>query len=228
VITWPHPSTGFRLMESSSLTPPNWTPVTDSPAHLGEDNQVPVEPAGSNRFFRLQGIDGQSVGPCPCHASGRRATGKAAGSAIHDGATRHRVFRERPVRPRSGHPLVRRLPVRCDGHHRHDSVCRRAPQAPLTVGGAGPIVIRLLASQGSLVGGTVNTILQKVALVISLSGFAVGNAATTFHVAPHPWGRTPLPGRKRDPSPPFKKGIDVATEGTRSSSPGGSTRRTFF
>lgn len=53
-ISWPNPSTGFRLQQATSPTAPvAWADVTSSPVVAGEAKEVTL-PAGSvQRFFRL-------------------------------------------------------------------------------------------------------------------------------------------------------------------------------
>ena len=55
LISWPYPSTGFRLMETLSLNQPAWTYVTNPlPTQVGDENQVPAVLPLDNRFYRLQ------------------------------------------------------------------------------------------------------------------------------------------------------------------------------
>ena len=53
-LAWPNASAGFELQESSSLTAPDWTNVTTTPAIVGDEKQVnqPVAPVA--RFYRLR------------------------------------------------------------------------------------------------------------------------------------------------------------------------------
>jgi len=53
LLSWPYPSTGFRLMQIPSLDQTNWTEVGTSPDRVGDNNQVPVQNPMSNRFYRL-------------------------------------------------------------------------------------------------------------------------------------------------------------------------------
>jgi hypothetical protein len=55
-VSWPAPSTGFVLEQSSSLSAPNWTTVTQTPAVANGRNTVTITPgAGAEaRFYRLR------------------------------------------------------------------------------------------------------------------------------------------------------------------------------
>jgi hypothetical protein len=53
LLSWPYPSTGYRLTSTPGLAPPEWSDVTNSPAQVGNDLQVTVRQAGTSRFYRL-------------------------------------------------------------------------------------------------------------------------------------------------------------------------------
>ena len=53
VLSWPYPSTGYRLISSPGLAPADWSEVTNAPAQVGNDLQVTVPPLGAGRFYRL-------------------------------------------------------------------------------------------------------------------------------------------------------------------------------
>src|ERR1043166_2743756 len=54
LIAWPAPSTGFVLQQNQTLSPGNWTTVTNSPATVGDEQQVIISPPAGNNFYRLQ------------------------------------------------------------------------------------------------------------------------------------------------------------------------------
>jgi hypothetical protein len=54
LISWPYPSSGFRLMETPSLSETNWTEVTTPATQVGADNQVPAANPQGARFYRLR------------------------------------------------------------------------------------------------------------------------------------------------------------------------------
>jgi hypothetical protein len=53
LISWPAPSTGFALQQTSTLSPTDWVEVTNSVDSVGGRNQVLITPATSGRFYRL-------------------------------------------------------------------------------------------------------------------------------------------------------------------------------
>ena len=53
-VSWPSTLTGFTLETSASLTPPNWQPVTNSPALYGGTLTVTNIPSERASFFRLR------------------------------------------------------------------------------------------------------------------------------------------------------------------------------
>ncbi|PWU21376.1 MAG: hypothetical protein C5B50_01840 [Verrucomicrobia bacterium] len=53
LVSWPSPSTGFRLVQSTILSPGSWADVTDTINDDGTTKSVLVSPAGGKRFFRL-------------------------------------------------------------------------------------------------------------------------------------------------------------------------------
>ena len=55
LFAWPYPSTGFRLMETPSLSQPAWTDVTNPlPMRVGQECQVPAALPSDTRFYRLR------------------------------------------------------------------------------------------------------------------------------------------------------------------------------
>src|SRR5438309_2345679 len=53
VLSWPDPSTGFKLQSTPTLVPSNWTDVSQPVVVLGSDKTVTVPVAGQNQFYRL-------------------------------------------------------------------------------------------------------------------------------------------------------------------------------
>jgi hypothetical protein len=54
-ISWPAAATGFQLQQASSLEPPDWSPVTQTPT-IANNRAIVVLPAtGAEGFFRLAG-----------------------------------------------------------------------------------------------------------------------------------------------------------------------------
>jgi len=56
VITWPAALANYRVQSSDSLTSPNWTAVTNTPALMDGQNTVVLTPSSTQRFFRLQRV----------------------------------------------------------------------------------------------------------------------------------------------------------------------------
>ena len=56
VITWPAALANYQVQSSDSLTSPNWAAVTNAPVLVNGLNTVVLEPAGVQRFFRLQRV----------------------------------------------------------------------------------------------------------------------------------------------------------------------------
>jgi hypothetical protein len=56
VISWPGSLSNYQLQSSDSLTSPNWTAVTNTPALVNGQNTVIVEPTGAQKFYRLQQV----------------------------------------------------------------------------------------------------------------------------------------------------------------------------
>ena len=56
VITWPGALANYQVQSSISLTSPNWTAVTNTPALMDGQNTVVLTPSGTQRFFRLQRV----------------------------------------------------------------------------------------------------------------------------------------------------------------------------
>jgi len=54
IVSWPSPSTGFVLQESTSLSSPNWTNVAQTPLDNGTTKSVTITPPIENRFYRLK------------------------------------------------------------------------------------------------------------------------------------------------------------------------------
>jgi len=54
MISWPSPSTGFTLQQSTNLTTTNWTVVGTAPADDGTTKTVIVNPPTGTRFYRLK------------------------------------------------------------------------------------------------------------------------------------------------------------------------------
>jgi hypothetical protein len=56
VITWPASLANYEVQSSDSLTSPNWTTVTNSPALVNGQNTVVLTPGGAQKFFRLHRV----------------------------------------------------------------------------------------------------------------------------------------------------------------------------
>jgi hypothetical protein len=55
IISWPNPSSGFELQESSTLIGAAlWSNVGQGPMVVGDEKQVTVSPLTGNRFYRLR------------------------------------------------------------------------------------------------------------------------------------------------------------------------------
>jgi len=54
VVSWPSPSTGFVLQQTSSLQPANWMTAPETPVDNGTTVSVIVNPPVGNLFFRLK------------------------------------------------------------------------------------------------------------------------------------------------------------------------------
>jgi len=54
LLSWPSPSTGFNLQQTSDLTTTNWTQVDLPVGDDGTTKRVIIAPAAGNRFFRLK------------------------------------------------------------------------------------------------------------------------------------------------------------------------------
>jgi hypothetical protein len=56
ILSWPDPSTGFELQETSALvgSPLPWTSVGQAPTVVNGEKQVRLPAAGEHRFFRLR------------------------------------------------------------------------------------------------------------------------------------------------------------------------------
>jgi hypothetical protein len=53
VLAWPVSAAFLVLEESADLTATNWTTVTNTPAVIGQENQVQLARPPGNRFYRL-------------------------------------------------------------------------------------------------------------------------------------------------------------------------------
>jgi hypothetical protein len=53
-LSWPSPSTGFVLEQSSVLAPASWSTVSPTPADDGVIRSVTLPASGGTRFFRLR------------------------------------------------------------------------------------------------------------------------------------------------------------------------------
>jgi hypothetical protein len=53
LLSWPYPSTGYRLISTPGLAPADWSDVTNTPMQAGKDLQLSVPRSGTSRFFRL-------------------------------------------------------------------------------------------------------------------------------------------------------------------------------
>lgn len=53
VLSWPDPSTGFKLQSTPGLVVPSWTDVAQSAIVVGGDKSVTVSAAGGSQFYRL-------------------------------------------------------------------------------------------------------------------------------------------------------------------------------
>jgi hypothetical protein len=54
VVSWPSPSTGFVLQQSTNgLSPANWSNVTSGILNVGTNQTLIVNPTNGNRFYRL-------------------------------------------------------------------------------------------------------------------------------------------------------------------------------
>jgi hypothetical protein len=54
VVSWPSPSTGYVLQQTSSFTPANWVNAPERPVDNGTTVSVIVTPPVGNLFFRLK------------------------------------------------------------------------------------------------------------------------------------------------------------------------------
>jgi hypothetical protein len=55
VISWPATATGYQLYNHSDLsTVSGWSPVTNTPAVIGNDKVVELEANGARTWFRLR------------------------------------------------------------------------------------------------------------------------------------------------------------------------------
>ena len=53
LITWPAPSTGYVLQQSTTLTTTNWLAVPNPPIVVNGEMQITVSPTVGNRYYRL-------------------------------------------------------------------------------------------------------------------------------------------------------------------------------
>jgi len=54
VVSWPSPSTGYVLQQTSSIKPANWATAPETPVDNGTTVSVTVNPPTGNLFFRLK------------------------------------------------------------------------------------------------------------------------------------------------------------------------------
>ena len=54
LITWPAPSTGYVLQQSTNLTTTNWLAVTNPPMVVNGEMLITVLPNVGNRYYRLK------------------------------------------------------------------------------------------------------------------------------------------------------------------------------
>jgi hypothetical protein len=52
-VIWSSAFTGYTLLQSPSLTPPNWSPTTNVPNIVGGQYRVTLSPVAGSRFLRL-------------------------------------------------------------------------------------------------------------------------------------------------------------------------------
>ena len=57
LLSWPYPSTGYRVISTPDLAPADWSDVTNTPAQVGNDLQISVPNSSASRFFRLLKAD---------------------------------------------------------------------------------------------------------------------------------------------------------------------------
>ena len=53
LLYWPVPTATFRLQQTATLSPANWTDTTNAVNVTGGTNQVVITPAGNSQFYRL-------------------------------------------------------------------------------------------------------------------------------------------------------------------------------
>jgi len=53
LLSWPYPSMGYGLSSTPGFAPAEWSDVTNSPVHVGNNFQVTVPKSARSRFFRL-------------------------------------------------------------------------------------------------------------------------------------------------------------------------------
>jgi hypothetical protein len=53
LLSWPYPSSSYRLMSTPDFAPADWNDVTNTPTQAGQELQLNVPPSGASRFFRL-------------------------------------------------------------------------------------------------------------------------------------------------------------------------------
>jgi hypothetical protein len=54
IISWPSPSTGFVLQETTNVAGTTWTNVAQTPVDNGTTKSVTITPQVGNRFYRLK------------------------------------------------------------------------------------------------------------------------------------------------------------------------------
>ncbi len=53
IVSWPSPSTGWRLQQNTNVNTTNWTDVAQTPGDDGTTKSKTVSPPLGNRFYRL-------------------------------------------------------------------------------------------------------------------------------------------------------------------------------
>jgi hypothetical protein len=54
VLSWPSTASGFVIEATDSLSPPNWTAVTNSQTQSGGQVTITIDPGGLSKFYRLR------------------------------------------------------------------------------------------------------------------------------------------------------------------------------
>jgi hypothetical protein len=56
IVSWPYPSTGFVLQETSNLDSPNWSTHIGTTSNDRNNNYIVVNTSAGNRFYRLKKV----------------------------------------------------------------------------------------------------------------------------------------------------------------------------